>query len=125
MEQIKTLSYGANATKFDAEIFGDNIKIIMGPTKRTSMKFKVSDIDRIIAHFKDRDWFRFDGSMERTTPGGLRHFFEMELKRPPKLASHVAAWMVHKGLLEHRYTGKRNVVEMRIKKWFFSQRIIT
>lgn len=82
MEEIKTLSYGANVTKFYAEIFGDNIMIIMGPTKRTSMKFKVSDIDRIIADFKDRDWFRFDGSMERTTPGGLRYFFEMELKRP-------------------------------------------
>ncbi len=70
MEEINTLSYGANATKFDAEIFGDYIIIIMGPTKRTSMKFKASDIDRIIAHFKDRDWFRFDGSMEKNTPGG-------------------------------------------------------
>jgi hypothetical protein len=115
MEEIKTLSYGANATKFEAEIYDGNIMIIMGPTKGTLMKFKVSDIDRIIDHFKDRDWFRFDGSMEKTTPGGLRHFFEAELKRPPKLASHVAAWMVHKRLLEHRYTGNRNVVEMKIK----------
>lgn len=116
MEEMKTLSYGAKATKFYADIFEDNIIIIMGPTKRTTMKFKVSYIGRIIAHFKERDWFRFDGSMEKTTPGGLRHFFEMELKCPPKLASHVAAWMVRKGLLEHRYTGNRNVVEMRIKK---------
>jgi hypothetical protein len=116
MEEIKTLSYGANAKKFEAEILGDHIKIIMGPTKQTMMKFKVKDIDRIIAHFQDRDWFRFDGSMEKTTPGGLRHFFEMELKRPPKLASHVAAWMVYKELLEHRYTGNRNVVEMRVPR---------
>jgi hypothetical protein len=117
MEEINTLSYGAKATKFDAEIFEDNIMMIMGPNKRTLMKFKVSDIDKIIAHFKDRDLFLFDGSMENTTPGGLRHFFETELKRPPKLASHVAAWMVRKGLLEHRYTGNKNVVEMRIKKY--------
>jgi hypothetical protein len=77
--EINTLSYWAKATKFYAEILEDNIMMIMGPNKRTLMKFKVSSIDRIIAHFKDRDWFRFEGSMEKTTPGGLRHFFETEL----------------------------------------------
>lgn len=117
MEEIKTLSFGTKAVKFEAETIGGNLVIIMGPTKQTQMKFKLSDVDRIITHFKDRGWFRFDGSMERTIPGGLRHFFETELKRPPKLASHVAAWMVHKGLLEHRYAGNRNIVEMHVRNY--------
>jgi hypothetical protein len=115
MEEIKTLSFGANAAIFEAEVVGEYIMIIMGPTKQTLMKFRLSDVDKIIAHFQQKDWFRFDGSMERTIPGGLRYFFETELKRPPKLASHVAAWMVHSGLLEHRHAGSRNVVEMRVK----------
>jgi hypothetical protein len=114
METFKTLSSGANAAIFEAEVVGEYIIIKMGPAKLTTMKFKLSDVNKIIAHFKSRDWFRFDGSMERTVPGGLRHFFETELKRPPKLASHVAAWMVHKGLLKHQYAGSRNVVEMRV-----------
>lgn len=113
-EEIKTLSFGANAAKFEVDVIGNELTITMGPTKQTMMKFKISDIDRIIEHFEKRDWFRFAGSMEKTVPGGLRHFFKKELKRPPKLASHIAAWMVHNGLLELRYSGNRNIVELRV-----------
>lgn len=100
--ELCTLSKGRNATTFYWKHEGDGVTIHAGPQAHLSN----TQIDGLIARFRDRDWFPLGASMTTPTPGSLGEYFRTVLGQTPRYSSHFAAVLVHQGRLATMNRGR-------------------
>ena len=104
MENIYTLARGGRARLFGFKEETDGITICTGKNFCTVEFFTNGELEEILNHFQGKGWFPLnnDQTGKDLKENGLGAFFKDTLKKVPKYASHIAAYLVKKGKLHYR-----------------------
>lgn len=94
MEELWTLGSGKRKRKFKADFRSGDFLTIKTGKLSYGMKLSRSDYGDMIEYFRGREEFRLGNQIDNVYKGGLGEYFQKELKKSPKYASHFARILV-------------------------------
>ena len=102
---INTLSKDKRAKKFG---YAESESQITFYTEKNleseipSVHFTFNDVGKILNRFQNKGWFVLGNQVDNVKDGGLGDFIKSNLKKSPKYASHVAAYLHNIDKLDFR-----------------------
>lgn len=108
MNYIKTLGKGKKAKPMNFDKDDSRVLLYTGIEQKSRVYFSFAEIEQILNHFKDKDWFPLsnDQTGKKIKENGLGAFLQKHLNKPPKNASHIAAYLFYSKNLDVRYDNR-------------------
>ena len=95
MHEFLTLAAGARKRRFRADIRAGEYILVETGRRGGRMRLSWSDYKKMIAFFRNKGFFPLGNGTGGVKAGGLGEYFQSQLKKSPRYASHFAALMVH------------------------------
>jgi hypothetical protein len=103
--EYRTLCPDGRSRPFRAEIQRGGVLFQVGT--KTRFLLTTEQLTLCLEHFRHTGWFPLGNNITAVTPGGLGAYFKENVLHNPKFASHVAAFLVAQGQLDHRWENNR------------------